>query len=746
MIDNTNKRSRPIKPLGDKNKKTNKEREKDKEVLFQCRSKKPSTSIPYEMKVKVLKLLDKNPDWSLKQLRQHSGCSKIQDHHQLRKWKDQVKKYEESKSSKSPKQREFIPLDMKIKIVNMAKKHPEWSIKTLQEKTGCPLIERRQQLNLWNEHIQAGGSQKERNQKIFKWIYEKCIEKKKQNNKTKITTNEIMEWSYEAHKLFFPNIPIKYKNRTNEKSSWVANFKRYYPDYQVSDDEESDELNKENNPDESTAVKKKKKRTSTYKLEPVSNEDKIKVIKLVNDNPNWSMEKIRQVSGCSKVYNRKQVLSWTKSIKHGSHFDKKNERDRLVYKKCKKYTENVKKKFSNDLLCQWGKEANKIIIPNDDNNLMFSIGEKWLTRFKGVYKIIGKSPNLQLSKESPGDKNKTTGTVSRKNNCSNDDTDGDDDDASNDISKIDSNVLADKVKRKPRYFASYDEKIKVLKTFKKHPGISLEELKKKTGCKYLYTINQLNRWVDHVKIGGSFTNKRTKICRSVYAKCIEYRDKNKKITYGLLRKWANEAYNKMPDDAKKNMKFCASTTWILNFKKNYGIFGLPTDLKIGDLPAGNNLNVNNNGGGEQSSDNVALIKSFKPAKPTCTRIPLDTAMKVLNLSYKHPNWDLKKLRKYSKCRKLVSFNQLLRWEKIIKNSKTFSKKCESMDRWILARCIEYKNKNYLITDKIIIGWALEAKRIFCNLSANHFATVPWLNNFKSKNKITGESSDLKIRN
>lgn len=135
---------------------------------------------------------------------------------------------------------------------------------------------------------------------------------------------------------------------------------------------------------------------------------------------------------------------------------------------------------------------------------------------------------------------------------------------------------------------------------------------------------------------------------------------------------------------------------------------------------------------------------MRQKKPTNKRLPLDKMIKIVNLAHKNPKWTLKELRDNSGCKQLKHFGQLQRWERIITKSNTFIDRCESMNKWIYDQCTEYKKKNYRITDKIIVGWALEAKRIFDNLGTKNFATLLWLNNFKVKYKISGESSDLSL--
>lgn len=75
----------------------------------------------------------------------------------------------------------FIPFEEKIKIVKLARKHPKWSLTRLKEETDCQSLKSFDQLNRWIDQVETGGSRSEIKEKINKWVYAKCIECKESN-------------------------------------------------------------------------------------------------------------------------------------------------------------------------------------------------------------------------------------------------------------------------------------------------------------------------------------------------------------------------------------------------------------------------------------------------------------------------------------------------------------------------------------------------------------------------------------
>lgn len=84
---------------------------------------------------------------------------------------------------------------------------------------------------------------------------------------------------------------------------------------------------------------------------------------------------------------------------------------------------------------------------------------------------------------------------------------------------------------------------------------------------------------------GTREDRRKAINSWVYAKCIDYKNRNKKINNQLLKKWALEAASVcLPPKNNPNNEFRASSWWMLNFKNLHGITGPSSDLQINVQP------------------------------------------------------------------------------------------------------------------------------------------------------------------
>ncbi|XP_076670275.1 uncharacterized protein LOC143369784 [Andrena cerasifolii] len=93
---------------------------------------------------------------------------------------------------KKPRKDEFIPIETKIKIVNLAKKHPTWSLKSLQRWGGSALTNKKL-LKKWETDIQKNGSSKEIWKEINNWTYDRFVEAK--DKKQPVTTRMIQQWA-----------------------------------------------------------------------------------------------------------------------------------------------------------------------------------------------------------------------------------------------------------------------------------------------------------------------------------------------------------------------------------------------------------------------------------------------------------------------------------------------------------------------------------------------------------------------
>lgn len=119
---------------------------------------------------------------------------------------------------KSPlKKKSFIPIETKIKIVQVAKEHPNWSLQTLQ-RNGCSLLKSKKYLGRWENDILNGGV-KECYDKINKWTYDRFYESRV--NKQPVSTRMIQQWASVAA-MQFENVS---GFRFIASLSWVKKFK-----------------------------------------------------------------------------------------------------------------------------------------------------------------------------------------------------------------------------------------------------------------------------------------------------------------------------------------------------------------------------------------------------------------------------------------------------------------------------------------------------------------------------------------
>ncbi|KAL1493960.1 hypothetical protein ABEB36_009639 [Hypothenemus hampei] len=70
---------------------------------------------------------------------------------------------------------EHIPLNYKIKVVNIAKAHPTWKLETLQ-KNGCRKLTKKEYLTQWEKDIINGGNIYDKYSAIDSWTYDRFVE------------------------------------------------------------------------------------------------------------------------------------------------------------------------------------------------------------------------------------------------------------------------------------------------------------------------------------------------------------------------------------------------------------------------------------------------------------------------------------------------------------------------------------------------------------------------------------------
>lgn len=112
---------------------------------------------------------------------------------------------------------EYIPLEYKIKVVNLAKEHPKWSLKTLQ-KNGCSRLKSMKLLYRWKEDIKRGGTRIDKYTAIDSWTYDRFVEACRANHQ-QVTTRDLQQWALTAANKF-KDFSFKASKR------WVWKFKK----------------------------------------------------------------------------------------------------------------------------------------------------------------------------------------------------------------------------------------------------------------------------------------------------------------------------------------------------------------------------------------------------------------------------------------------------------------------------------------------------------------------------------------
>ncbi|XP_044020300.1 probable E3 ubiquitin-protein ligase bre1 [Aphidius gifuensis] len=181
----------------------------------------------------------------------------------------------------------------------------------------------------------------------------------------------------------------------------------------------------------------------------ISFKEKTRVVKLASENPSWSLDMLREHSGCKNIKSRYQVELWKNQIERGGTLRQKmNVVNNWVINKC---IENQKKGevVTHAKIKRWGLEAKKIFKP-----IKFSASVGWLRILKINHEITGQPNNL----------------------------------------KIDCNLQKKESLTFSRVFVPHEIKVKVVNLANENPHWSLKMLRKQSGCINLENIGQLDYW------------------------------------------------------------------------------------------------------------------------------------------------------------------------------------------------------------------------------------------------------------
>lgn len=230
----------------------------------------------------------------------------------------------------------------------------------------------------------TGDSRNERTKIINQWVYAKCIE----NKKKKITDSLVKCWALEINKILTSKFCqyVKFVPSAN----WLTQFKNEYHIVGRSNDLKIANQNKQQNKNVVKESLGHSKKTPTKRL--ILFDEKVKVVNLSRDNPNWSLDMLKEQSECNEL--TEELLSqWKKEISSdGKIINRRKALNDWVYARCIDYKVNGFK-ITDKILVNWGLEAKKKFNIHDSQ---FRAGPKWLKNFKFARTIIGNPTDLKL--------------------------------------------------------------------------------------------------------------------------------------------------------------------------------------------------------------------------------------------------------------------------------------------------------------------------------------------------------------
>lgn len=253
-------------------------------------------------------------------------------------------------------------LEMKKRVVQLAQAHPNWSLAKIQKHSGCTRLLQRKTIEGWVDDIKRGGSRQDKIQSINEWVYKKYMERTKQKQNELVDYETFTKWGYLAKKELFPLDDFEFKT----SNTWIIHFKKLYGIQCL--------------------------RPSKKKI--LSREEKEKIVRLFDENPTWSLQRLREESGYHQVTDKRMISRYRLAIQN----DKTSVIDKInnwVFQECCKCKEK-REEISDEFLTNLREKANEKF-----NNIKMDsyAGKVWLSDFKKKFNITGNSNNLVISKK-----------------------------------------------------------------------------------------------------------------------------------------------------------------------------------------------------------------------------------------------------------------------------------------------------------------------------------------------------------
>ncbi|KAF7990034.1 hypothetical protein HCN44_008708 [Aphidius gifuensis] len=117
-----------------------------------------------------------------------------------------------------------IPHELKVKVVKLSNEKPSWNIDVLKNHTDCVDLNSDKQLDDWKKKIKKEQSIRDKYDKIYNFIYDKCSSHKNKRKYKKITRKMLIDWRDEAKKDFgFHELPD-----VEFSPEWISKLKKQF--------------------------------------------------------------------------------------------------------------------------------------------------------------------------------------------------------------------------------------------------------------------------------------------------------------------------------------------------------------------------------------------------------------------------------------------------------------------------------------------------------------------------------------
>ncbi|KAF7987208.1 hypothetical protein HCN44_010876 [Aphidius gifuensis] len=427
-------------------------------------------------------------------------------------------------------------------------------------------------------------------------------------------------------------------------------------------------------------------------------EYKLKVLELKRKYPDISLQRLKELSGCSKFLRcNSQLRSWAKQL---SHIKKechiRGEINDYVYSRFIN-TQNSCGKITDDSVKAWCDEALKKIPCKT-----IKANDEWLESFKIDYKISKFLSAVELYNPINNKKTKKS------------------------YKKIKNNKKVE-MSRSKRVVLTDEEKIVIIKIHYKNPTWTLSQLREATFSR-LKGASQIKHWEHVLRTKGAFNddmiNTNNNNDTITLQKLIEVNGRqrrDKMVKTGIKKRNDNNNKQIKINNKKKQLKIRKFSKKKTNDKQ----------IKLNKKQRGeSHLRIANKKRNFRKDIILRTTRNGDKYKLTADdnkqNLNNNTNININNNNNNINNNNSNKVKKNSK--KTVRFD-------INKDDNTDENIKNLVDNWVYAKCIELKNENRKLRNNILTKWAIIANDKF-NEGGDYGGDKPWREAFKKKYNLT----------